>query len=193
MLITTFVFKSNFSSPQMLFVWLLLMSCPAALHLNCEYISYAKRVNNNAVWGCVRVYKCGSNEVVSPVTTLAALRGSLIYHSNAPPVPPPAFYLSLPWTGAYTRGGLEIVSPEVRGALLGRLAGTDGLSNGPFPPPASSPCRDRLEKQGGRRALQTFLPQNCFDLRLGFYLTPNCESFPSPISSNTNHLKGYSC
>ena len=104
MLITTFVFKSNFSSPQMLFVWLLLMSCPAALHLKCEYISYAKRVNNNAVWGCVPVYKCGSNEVVSPVTTLAALRGSLIYHSNAPPVPPPAFYLSLPWTGGlYTR------------------------------------------------------------------------------------------
>ena len=133
------------------------MSCPAALHLNCEYISYAKRVNDNTVWGCVPVYKCGSNEVVSPVTTLAALRGSLIYHSNAPPVPPPAFYLSLPWTGAYTGGGLEIVSPEVRGALLGRLAGTDGLSNGPFPPPASSPCRDRLEKQGGRRALQTFL------------------------------------
>ena len=43
---------------------------------------------------------------------------------------------------------------EVR---VGLLAGTDGLSNGPFPPPASS--RDRLEKQGGRRpASKLFRP-----------------------------------
>ena len=144
MLITTFVFKSNFSSPQMLFVWLLLMSCPAALHLNCEYISYAKRVNNNAVWGCVPVYKCGSNEVVSPVTTLAALRGSLIYHSSA--ATSILFIASV--AELYQEVVLEIVSPEV-GALLGLWQGQMGSvmahSHHRRPPPAEIVWRNKVE------------------------------------------------
>ena len=67
------------------------------------------------------LYKCASNEVVSSVTTLAALRGSLIYHSSAA-----TSILFIASVDELIRGGwvvLEIVSPEV-GALLG-LGGRD--------------------------------------------------------------------
>ena len=165
MLITTFVFKSYFSSAQMFI-------CLAAFNaLSCSitfemYISSGKRVNNT-VW-VVCVYKCGSNEVVSPVTALAALRGSLIYHSSA--ATSILFIASvegLIYTGA--RVVLEIVSPEVR-ALSGlwqrQMGSVMGHSHHRRPP--SLPLRDRLEKQGGRRALLPPLPQNCFGLGLRF-------------------------
>ena len=161
------------------FVWLVLMSCPTALHLKCKYNSFARRVNNTH-WGCG--YKCGSNEVVRRVTTLAALRGSLIYHCNAPP---PAFYLSLPWRRLTGELVLEIVRG---GGSVGALAGTDGLSNGPFPPPASSPRRDRLEKQGGRRA-----SSKLFRPWTGLLFDPHLWVFSNPISLYTNHSTGFSC
>ena len=56
------------------------MPCPAALHLKCTFPLARESIIR---FGVVCVYKCGSNEVVSPVTALAALRGSLIYHSSA--------------------------------------------------------------------------------------------------------------
>lgn len=106
------------------------------------------------------VYKCGSNEVVSSVTTLAALRGSLIYHSSA--ATSILFIASV--AGLYQEVVLEIVSPEV-GALLGLWQGQMGSVMGhshhrrPHSP-AEIVLRNKVEDAP--------LPQNCFDLGLQF-------------------------
>ena len=111
-----------------------LFYCPVLPHYIWNESTFSMNPRESIIrFGVVCVYKCGSNEVVSPVTTLPALRGSLIYHSNAPP---PAFYLSLPWT-AYTSGWWFLKLWALRWCV-GLVAGTDGFSNGPFPPPASS-------------------------------------------------------
>ena len=116
------------------------------------------------------VYKCGSNEVVSSVTTFAALRGSLIYHSSA--ATSILFIASV--AGLYQEVVLEIVSPEV-GALLGlwqgQMGSVMGHSHHRRPPPVEIVWRNKVEDAP---------PQNCFDLGLGSYLTPNCGSFPIP-------------
>ena len=170
-----------------------LFYCPVLPHYIWNESTFSMNPRESIIrFGVVCVYKCGSNEVVSPVTTLPALRGSLIYHSNAPP---PAFYLSLPWT-AYTSGWwfLKLWALRCWGGVLGwwqgQMGSVMGHSHHRRPPPAC--CRDRLEKQGGRRALPAspcLSPQNCFDLGLAFHLTPNCDSFPLP-SPRTQIISG---
>ena len=63
--------------------------------------------------------------------------------------------------GAYTRGGLEIVSPEVRGALLGLWQGVMGsvMGHSHHRRPPHHQTRDRLEKQD-----KAAMPQNRFGL-----------------------------
>ena len=174
-----------------------LFYCPVLPHYIWNESTFSMNPRESIIrFGVVCVYKCGSNEVVSPVTTLPALRGSLIYHSNAPP---PAFYLSLPWT-AYTSGWwfLKLWALRCWGGVLGwwqgQMGSVMGHSHHRRPPPAC--CTDRLEKQGGRRALPLppftspcLPPQNCFDLGLAFHLTPNCDSFPLP-SPRTQIISG---
>ena len=132
-----------------------LFYCPVLPHYIWNESTFSMNPRESIIrFGVVCVYKCGSNEVVSPVTTLPALRGSLIYHSNAPP---PAFYLSLPWT-AYTSGWwfLKLWALRWRGGVLGWWQGQMGSVMGHSHhrrPPSACCCTDRLEKQGGRRAL----------------------------------------
>ena len=163
-----------------------LFYCPVLPHYIWNESTFSMNPRESIIrFGVVCVYKCGSNEVVSPVTTLPALRGSLIYHSNAPP---PAFYLSLPWT-AYTSGWWFLKLWALRWCV-GLVAGTDGFSNGPFPPPASSPSL-LLHRSFGETRWKTpcLPPQNCFDLGLASHLTPNCDSFPLP-SPRTQIISG---